>query len=535
LPSISGRVLAADSTEPLVSASIKLVSEENASPAPSGPAAANRWQATTDDTGRFTLRAVPPGRYRVAVDREGYIHEEHFQYGPNQPTQSVLTINNNQPLENVTILMTPVPTISGVVYSPRGERLAGVASVLSHEGGEYRLFGLAPGYYYVSASLSSETRRVWRSMVTFTPNLPDADEGYANVFFRSEDDIAHAQFVHLFNNRSAANVDIAFHDVDYFKLSLKIAPQDPRSRPLVNATAALIPAGIDLAAARDFPMKRKGSDFTQDRVVRGDYVVVVMADYIDASNVRNTVVIAPPRPVHVDRDSEVTIETVEPIDIPGLLQGLGPIRPPAPVVELVRADYYSSQTYTAALNGDGTFRMSLIGPGVYDVFVSGLPSTAYVMDARLLPSERPLQHITIDGRRPLRFVDARTSIPTSIEAIVIAVSRTASSIAGSVVSAAKPIPGAEVVLVPVLEQSRLRKDRYFTTETDASGKFKFQGAPPEPYVAFAFEKIEADAFYDAEFISQIMARATSIPMNGRDADNYSLMLITLDDLAGMVR
>jgi hypothetical protein len=54
-------------------------------------------------------------------------------------------------------------------------------------------------------------------------------------------------------------------------------------------------------------------------------------------------------------------------------------------------------------------------------------------------------------------------------------------------------------------------------------------------VAFAFEKIEADAFYDAEFISQIMARATSIPMNGRDADNYSLMLITLDDLAGMVR
>ena len=111
LPSVSGRVLAADSTEPLASASIKIVSEDSANPVTSGQrGGVNRLQVTSDELGRFILRGIPPGRYSVSVDREGYVHADHFQYGPNQPFQSVLTINS-QPLENVTILLNPVPTI----------------------------------------------------------------------------------------------------------------------------------------------------------------------------------------------------------------------------------------------------------------------------------------------------------------------------------------------------------------------------------------------------------------------------------------
>ncbi len=551
LPSVSGRVLAGDSTEPLVSASIKLVPEDNANLATSGQrGGVNRLQVNSDELGRFILRGVPPGRYGVSVDREGYVHEDHFQYGPNQPFQFVLTINS-QPLENVTILMNPVPTISGVVYSPRGERLAGVtvqafrvtyttsgrrlaraASVLSHEGGEYRLFNLIPGYYLIGASLSSETRRAWNSLVNFTPNLSAPDEGYANVFFRSEDDISHAQFVHLLINRSAANVDISFHDVAYFNLSVKVI-QDPLGHPLINATVALIPAGIDLNAARDFQMKRTSSGYTLDRVVGGDYVVVVIADYVDSSNARTPVVVSQPRPIHIDRNSEVTVEAVEPIDIPGRLQMAGTIRPPVPVVEWVRADHYSSQIFTAALNENGSFLLPLIGPGVYDVFVSGLPNTTYVSDARLTATDRPLKHIVIDSRQPSRFVNPQTSNWTSNFQLSISVSRAASSISGSVTNAATPVPGAEVLLVPVLEQSRQRKDRFFITESDASGKFVFPGAPSEPYLAFAFERLDSDVYYDAEFIAQIMSRATSIAANGRDAENR-LMLITLDDLARMV-
>ena len=550
---VSGRVLATDSAEPLASAAVRLIPEDNSNPAASGPRGGNRLQDSSDEMGRFSLRGVPPGRYRISVDREGYIHEEHFQFGPNQPVQSVLTINSGQNLENVTVLMTPVPTISGVTYSPRGERLAGVsvqafrvmytpsgrklarvASVLSHEGGEYRLFGLNPGYYYVGASLSSETRRSWSAQVNFTPNLVAPDEGYANVFFRSEDDIAHAQFVHLLDNRSAANVDISFHDVNYFKLSVNII-QDPLARPLLNPTVALIPAGIDLSSARDFQMKRTGSVYTLNRIVGGDYVVVASADYLDSSNTRITLAISQPRSIHIDANSEITIQTVEPIDIPGRLQLTGPLRPPAPIVELVRADYYSSQTFTATLNENGTFQLPLISPGIYDVFVSGLPGSTYISDARLTAADRPLQHIIIDSQQPSRFLNLQTSNWTSNFPLLISVSRSVSTISGTVTNAGRPIPGAKVVLIPVLEQSRLRKDRFLVSESDASGKFAYQGIPAEPYLAFAFEKVESEVYYDAEFIAQIMSRAAAIPVNGRDAENFPLVLITLDDLARLVR
>ena len=97
----------------------------------------------------------------------------------------------------------------------------------------------------------------------------------------------------------------------------------------------------------------------------------------------------------------------------------------------------------------------------------------------------------------------------------------------------KPTPGAKVVLIPSQEQSRQRKDRFFISEADPAGKFVVQGIPPEPYMAFAFENIDSDVYYDPDFIALIMSRAISI-RTGRETENNPLILITRDDLARMV-
>src|SRR5262249_49523779 len=137
--------------------------------------------------------------------------------------------------------------------------------------------------------------------------------------------------------------------------------------------------------------------------------------------------------------------------------------------------------------------------------------------------------------QPLRALNPQTSNWTSTVPLSISINRAASSISGSVTNAAKTVPGAQVVLIPVLDQSRQRKDRFFTAETDATGKFAFSSVPTEPYLAFAFEKLDSDVYYDAEFIAQILSRSMPIPVNGRDAESFPLTLITVDDLARMVR
>src|SRR4051812_27366002 len=167
---ISGSVVPADAAEPLASANVTLRPLDESTVTSSAGRGATRLQSRSDALGKFSL-SVPPGRYGISVDREGYVPEDRFQFGLNQPPQSVLTVVNGQRIENLIVTMNSAPAISGVVYGPQGERVAAATvqayrvhytpygrqlvptlKVLSHEGGEYRLFDLSPGYYYVSAS-----------------------------------------------------------------------------------------------------------------------------------------------------------------------------------------------------------------------------------------------------------------------------------------------------------------------------------------------------------------------------------------------
>ena len=114
---------------------------------------------TTEDDGRFSFSNVAPGRYRLTVTRRGYT----------RPPLTI-TLAAGQPAQDIPLNMTPTGAISGRVYDtggrplgnvevkamkasyPEGRRiLTPVQSVLTNDLGEYRLFWLAPGRYYVAA------------------------------------------------------------------------------------------------------------------------------------------------------------------------------------------------------------------------------------------------------------------------------------------------------------------------------------------------------------------------------------------------
>ena len=127
---------------------------------------------SSDSQGNFVFPNVPPGRYRISAERDGFFREERYRAGTAGSLDPVLTLIEGQKVEHLILAMTEVPPIAGriygldgqglasavvhaykVQYTPYGRQLELVASVLSHEGGEYRLFHLAPGNYVVSASL----------------------------------------------------------------------------------------------------------------------------------------------------------------------------------------------------------------------------------------------------------------------------------------------------------------------------------------------------------------------------------------------
>jgi protocatechuate 3,4-dioxygenase beta subunit len=123
----------------------------------------------TDSNGRFTITGVQPGQYQITAEREGFIRAE---YGQRTPTGNGVTVpvTANQRL-TIDLKMLQGSIISGRVITPEGEgvaeasveaytyqysdgqrTLAGVKTARTNDLGEYRLFWLDPGDYFVSVT-----------------------------------------------------------------------------------------------------------------------------------------------------------------------------------------------------------------------------------------------------------------------------------------------------------------------------------------------------------------------------------------------
>ena len=115
------------------------------------------------------LTACRPGEYRVVAMRSGYVTGEFGRRWPNG-VGLPLTLAAGQAVGTIQIAMTPTAAISGRIrdrfdqpignvevqalkatYQDGRRALTKVASVQSDDRGEYRLFWLPPGRYYLSA------------------------------------------------------------------------------------------------------------------------------------------------------------------------------------------------------------------------------------------------------------------------------------------------------------------------------------------------------------------------------------------------
>jgi len=158
---ITGRVIGEDGN-PVVNARVSAVEAE--------ARGANRipHTATTDDEGNFRLTKLPPGKYRVAANAEGYLSAS--ANAPERPTQP--DDRYFQPGASVTITLKKGGVITGRVTNAEDRAVVAVLISLEYarddddrpmsatyavqEGwtddrGVYRFFGLRPGSYLVRA------------------------------------------------------------------------------------------------------------------------------------------------------------------------------------------------------------------------------------------------------------------------------------------------------------------------------------------------------------------------------------------------
>ena len=123
------------------------------------------YTASTDADGHFHIENVVPGRYRIFIERTGFVgvNERGLKSDIN-----VFTVQAGQSVEDLLLRMLPTAVITGRITDEDGDPMSGVNVVAqrkkpgkatretarngaTNDLGEYRLAGLFPGQYWIVA------------------------------------------------------------------------------------------------------------------------------------------------------------------------------------------------------------------------------------------------------------------------------------------------------------------------------------------------------------------------------------------------
>ena len=126
--------------------------------------------ALTDAEGRYTLDGLPAGRYTIRASKIGFVTVAFGQRRPLQPGTPV-DVRDDETLKGVNLQLPRGSVITGHLVDEDGEPMVGVdvrvlrhayrqgerrlistARDVSDDRGLFRVFGLEPGTYYVSAT-----------------------------------------------------------------------------------------------------------------------------------------------------------------------------------------------------------------------------------------------------------------------------------------------------------------------------------------------------------------------------------------------
>jgi len=531
--SLEGIVVRAGTNEPIEGVELRM-SSVTAQPRSDGPS------PSTGRDGKFTAAGLAPGRYLMVAVKSGYAAQV---YGARQTgitglaglgtreedlaaVGALINVVAGQVVRNVVIRMTQSATVSGRVLGANGESLVAMqvellpvafdssgrryllplSQVDTNDRGEYRLFSVEPGRYYITARWSSVS--VARQEVNSELRTVDAADSngrrYSPAFYPSSPDVAHASLVEVRAGETLSNLDIVMRPPSQQPLRQvrgrvidSITGQAPP--PNAGSSFALIPRDTEyLSSMPAFdPHLIEDGTFELRNVAEGAYwfVVRITSARANATGTGRTAIV--PLDIAGGDVNGVTINLLPIIEVSGTVTLDGAawkaddfenfqVRLNANRIGLFTLNM-SPNPSPAFFQPDGTFVMANVNPGDYELVFTGLPPDVYVKEARYGGVDALTQKISINGASSGR--------------LEVGLSTKSGRLTGAVADRdRRPAPDVEAVLIP--EGDFRRPDRYKIARTDANGRFLIRGIAPGNYRIYAWESIDRFRYFDSEFVRQ---------------------------------
>jgi protocatechuate 3,4-dioxygenase beta subunit len=516
--------------------------------------------SVTDDEGRFSLKALPAGRYTLTASKPAYVGGA---YGLTSAVRidtassgTPIDLGESQTIADLSIRITRGAVVSGTVRGTDGRPARGVnvslvypmraslngervlsqatlnGSATTDARGEYRMFGVTPGEYILSARLASsgssmftpndleatteaDLRRIadlnaGRSVLSQTSNASSAETprrptyGYASVFYPGTTNLANAAPIALEAGVERTGLDLTLQLVPQSRVTGVVTGLD--GRPAANMTLRIVsPSPYAAGPFLTYLLATTGpqGEFTVRAVPAGDYILEVRPGIRGPSSgvltgwVRSPVSVAP----GVDQQVNVTLRPGLTVSGRVSIEADPGMTPPDLSRMRVALTDQVGQGTDASVAADGQFTIVGVVPDTLRLTASWptMPGglTWFVKSG------------TLAGRDA---IDATVDLNSSVRDATVVLTTKMAELSGAIVDAAgKPASGHMVVIFPADPSLWAWQTRRLQAQQPSNdGKFTFRNLPPGNYLLGAATDIRLDQWREPAFLTQLSATSVKL-------------------------
>jgi hypothetical protein len=498
--------------------------------------------AATDAHGKYTLANIDPGKYGLMAAHDGYM-EQH--YGAKRPGEDQkgeqLELTAGSVKSGVDLNLTPLAAIMGFVrdedgdpvrqvdvavlaysYGPTGKKLRPVSNFQTDALGEYRLFDLPPGTYYLRA----------KPMSAQVPGTDQITEAYATVYYPNSQQQSGAGPIELSAGQEQRGIDFVLHQVPVSFIRGRVIPPVGGTHCMAALEAGadeLQPSYAEVSGSLAFATfvnisENMEVDMSSPgiRPTGNDNKFEFRNVPLGSHTIRGRCMVGKQQyttklPVQLDSAGldNVELHPVGPSTITGQvrLEGESKSKVTDARISVGQSDGESffmegnSDSAEGKIAEDGTFSIGDLSAEIYHLMVSK-PGDLYVKS--ITEGGRDVQDSGVDLKAGGMSV-----------AVQVVLSANGASIEGSVEDGA----GAKVTLIPSDPQTSHASP--ITMVAGPGGHFAFPVVAPGRYKLYAWENVdENEAMYSAEFRKPFESKGQTVDVEEKQKATVQLPLIT---------
>jgi protocatechuate 3,4-dioxygenase beta subunit len=482
------------------------------------------WMAMTDADGRYEIKGIPAGTYAIAANKQNYVRSAFGAERVEGPGKR-MTLTDGQVLEKIDLRLARTGAVTGKIVDEFGDPVTDVSVTAmryqyvqgsrrlmpagrggsTNDIGEYRIYGLTPGQYYISATL-----RNFSGMPTETTER----SSYAATFYPGTGNLADAQRLAIAPGQTATAINVALLPIQAAKVTGTAL--DAAGKPLTNVMVNVVQrVGAAMVSNSAVPIRPDGK-FTLT-LTPGDYYLRVFGSANEGATTELTV-----NGADID---DVQLVITKPSIIRGRIaftDSASAAAPPKPTAVDLGAwrEWMVGQPLRspAKINNDGTFEISL-QPGhvLLRGAMTGPPPGDAAAPWRL---NRVVQN-------DLDISDTGLDVPANatIENVVVEMTNRSNPVSGRVTDAEGKTVRDCFVIVFAQDPARWTvQTRHLSVSRPAADDLFHARLLAGDYYVVAMSDVEANAWTDPDFLSAARERATKFSIADGETKTIDLAL-----------